>query len=462
MSAAVVSIFLMTFNHERFVREAIESILTEGHPTDRLQLVVLDNGSTDATPRIVREYADRAEVHCIDPLPVNQAINLGLGLLSDDSDYFTVFSGDDVWCPGRLAHSIEIMARRPEVGLLCGDKEVIDGAGRTLAQSGARVIGVELPDGPSLGRLFETNAVFGPTMLIRGALKAALAPIPPQAAWEDWWFALTASRVSELAFTRARLAKYRRHGNNITEVSSPEKEAHLLREELRFRGWLLQTVAAGDASAEDLLYAAVKQYDFVARLAEIERRPPARVAGITQADRRRARASLRLAQGAGDPLERLIHLAHAVGHDPTEPRYGRALSRQAGIVHEASLDGVVGHVDPAQLIADARECVTLARADELIATPGLLADYARAVGPHDPATLAVHAPGDPAKSAQALEAAFAAAGVGEEDIPDVVILPLPDAPSVNAALAVRADDLLTRGKASGWPYEGMQRFAAAA
>ena len=454
-----VGIAMVTFNHERFVREAVESILDEGHPADRLQLIVVDNGSTDATPEILRDHTDRAEIHCIEARTVNEAANLGLARF--DTDYFTVFSGDDVWVPGRLAHMLEIMERRPEVGLLCGDKEIIDGGGRLLAPSAAQASGIKLPAGPPFGSLIERNLVFGPTMLMRGSLKPALTPIPPQAAWEDWWFAATAARISQVAYTDHVLARYRRHGDNLTAATTPEKQAHLLREEMRFRGWLLQTVAAGEATAQELTAAALKQVDFAVALSKLERRPAERAAGITGAARRAAHAAHRRAQASSDPHEQLIELAHAVGHNPTEPRYGHALSKAAGIVDRGRLDRIAGPVDPSLVVEDARDHVTLAFADELIATPTLLADYTRATGPD--ATLVVYAPGaDVAATADAIMGAFETAGVAEDAIPDAVILPLPDTASTWAALAVRADDLLTAGAASGWPYDGMRAFSPAA
>src|SRR4051794_36760668 len=155
MTTPSVGIAVLTFNHARFVREAIDSILDEGHPPERLQIVVVDNGSTDDTPQILQEYADRVELHCIDPIPVNSAFNYGLARLS--ADFFTVFAGDDVWLPGRIERSLAVLERRPEVGLVYGDKLVIDADGRRLSDSFVRDTGLRLPDGPPLGPLLDQN-----------------------------------------------------------------------------------------------------------------------------------------------------------------------------------------------------------------------------------------------------------------------------------------------------------------
>ena len=175
-----VACVVVTYNHERWVREALDSILAQDEPCGRVRLAVVDNGSTDATPEILREYEDRATVLPIAAGPVNAAFNLGFEHV--DGDYLTVFSGDDVWTAGRLDHMIGVMEGDPEVGLLYGDMEIVDGEGVTRHPSMIRQSRLRLPAGPPLGDLMKRNLVFGPALLIRGSLRRAVLPIPPQGA----------------------------------------------------------------------------------------------------------------------------------------------------------------------------------------------------------------------------------------------------------------------------------------
>lgn len=454
-SSPRVSCVLLTFNHERWVRDALDSILGQpGH----VEVVAVDNGSTDATVAILEEYGDRIELHVLEPGPLNDALNVGLARI--DGDYFTVFSGDDVWTPGRIPAMLEVFAARPEVGLVFGDMEVIDGDGALLHRSWRELNDVPVPSGELLGRLLERNLVFGPGMLLRGTLKPAVAPIPPQAAWEDWWFASTVARVAEIAYLPFPVTRYRRHAAALSNVDSADKEARFLREDLRFRGWLLQNAAPGDATPEEMVSAVLAQLDGVARLAQLTNRPLGSVIGLSAGDQRRARAAAKAARACADPHERLAGLARALGHDPTDVRLGRELSAAAGTAETAEAGHVLGHVDPAWLLEGARDRVTLVLAAEL--TPELLASYAAATGPDDPATLAIYAPdADPAAVAADVERHLDGARIDSERAPDMLLVGLPGTPAVRAALAVRVDDVLTAGGAREWPWAGLGRFDAA-
>lgn len=110
---------------------------------------------------------------------------------------------------------------------------------------------------------------------------------------------------------------------------------------------------------------------------------------------------------------------------------------------------------------DTRSHTTLALVDELIENPALLRAYCDTHGPDDDVSLLLWAPGVPADQLLAMaEEAIAAAGVDENRLPDILLAPLPGSPKVDAALADRADTLL-----SEWPAAGrigaLPRFSAA-
>ena len=112
-------------------------------------------------------------------------------------------------------------------------------------------------------------------------------------------------------------------------------------------------------------------------------------------------------------------------------------------------------------IDETRSHTTLAFADELIENPALLRSYCETYGPESDASLLLWAPGVNADQLlEMAELAIAAAGVDENRLPDMLLAPLAGAPRIDAALAERADALL-----SEWPSAGrigeLPRFSPA-
>lgn len=445
-----VSCVVVTFNHERWVREALDSVLAQDLPAGALQLVVVDNGSTDATPGILAEYADVAEIVLLDGGPLNAAVNAGQALAH--GTYFTGLSGDDAWTPGRLGPMVDVLEHRPEVGLVYGDMEVVGPESETLHPSWRALHALEVHEGRLLGRLLSRNLVFAPAVLMRGSLRAALLPIPEQAGWEDWWFASTAARISEVAYLPRTVTRYRRHPEALSNPRTPEARADFLREDLRFRGWLLRTLAVGEADPHELLDAVLAQVDGAVTLAELTGRTPQSALRIGERDRRAARSERRRAEGAPDLAEQLAGLVRSVGHDPTDPRTARALSALAGTALETGQAGARDPLRPEDALLDARERVTLLLGDELLADPELLSGHLRGAGTDADTTLAVFAAGaDPVAVTACLEAVLAETGSDA----DVLLVDLPDTPSYRAALAVRATERLTRGGHDAWPWSAI-------
>jgi glycosyltransferase involved in cell wall biosynthesis len=117
---SVVAIFL---NGERFLEEALRSVLAQTYP--HWELILVDDGSTDASSGIARGYADR-EPHRVRYLEHPGHRNWGmsasrqLGLQHARGEYLALLDADDVWLPQKLRRQVEILEAHPEVGLVFG------------------------------------------------------------------------------------------------------------------------------------------------------------------------------------------------------------------------------------------------------------------------------------------------------------------------------------------------------
>lgn len=104
-----VSIIMPMYNSERFIREAIDSVLAQTY-TD-WELLVVDDGSTDNSTSIVKEYADKD--HRIRLLFNNRHIGIpsaprNMGVSNAKGRYIAFLDSDDMWLPRKLEHQIPL------------------------------------------------------------------------------------------------------------------------------------------------------------------------------------------------------------------------------------------------------------------------------------------------------------------------------------------------------------------
>lgn len=117
---SVVVIFL---NAERFIEEAIESAFAQ--TCDRWELLLVDDGSTDASTRIARGYARRSprRVRYLEHeghRNRGMSASRNLGIRHAAGEYVAFLDSDDVWLPHKLEHQVAILEAHPSAGMVCG------------------------------------------------------------------------------------------------------------------------------------------------------------------------------------------------------------------------------------------------------------------------------------------------------------------------------------------------------
>jgi glycosyltransferase involved in cell wall biosynthesis len=122
----LVSITIPFFNSDRFLAEAIESVLAQTYADWELFLV--DDGSTDGSSEIAREYAARvpAKIRCLEhDGHCNRGVNCSrnLGARVSKGEYLAFLDSDDVWRPHKLSDQVALMNTYAEIGLLYGHSE---------------------------------------------------------------------------------------------------------------------------------------------------------------------------------------------------------------------------------------------------------------------------------------------------------------------------------------------------
>jgi glycosyltransferase involved in cell wall biosynthesis len=107
----LVSVVVPVYNGERFLAEAIGSILAQSHP--RVEVLVVDDGSTDDTPDVARSFGDR--VTCLRQENAGPAAARNRGIEASSGDFIAFLDADDLWVETKLEKQLARMSERPEL-----------------------------------------------------------------------------------------------------------------------------------------------------------------------------------------------------------------------------------------------------------------------------------------------------------------------------------------------------------
>jgi glycosyltransferase involved in cell wall biosynthesis len=115
----LISVVIPAFNRAWTLRNAVDSVLDQAYAP--FELLVIDDGSTDETPALLREYGDRIRVFRQSNQGVSAARNRGIAAAR--GSLIALLDSDDRWLPGKLAAQAGFFAANPEA-LLCQTEEL--------------------------------------------------------------------------------------------------------------------------------------------------------------------------------------------------------------------------------------------------------------------------------------------------------------------------------------------------
>lgn len=130
-SSNLVSVVIPTYNRADLVCAAIDSALAQTHPA--IEIIVVDDGSTDHTPARLAAYGDRIRVVRQSNAGVCAARNAGFAAAY--GGFVALLDSDDRWLPWKLAAQMDAFRCHPELQMVYTDFSVIDRSGTALRHS---------------------------------------------------------------------------------------------------------------------------------------------------------------------------------------------------------------------------------------------------------------------------------------------------------------------------------------
>tara|TARA_R110001592_G_scaffold66495_3_gene204207 strand:+ start:4260 stop:5138 length:879 start_codon:yes stop_codon:yes gene_type:complete len=207
----LVSVVVPCYNHARYITQCIESIVAQNYPN--IELLVIDDGSVDDSPRILEELA---ALHGFSlRIQSNHGLlpTLNMALNEVHGEYFAPFASDDVMLPGRIALQVAHMQAHPEVAICGGNIIPIDEQGKVLEK--------KRRNRPS--RRLDFDSIFknllpgapAPTFLMRRDVVLQVGGYDPNLRIEDLTMMLKICQAGYVVdVLKEEMACYRTHAEN--------------------------------------------------------------------------------------------------------------------------------------------------------------------------------------------------------------------------------------------------------
>lgn len=217
-SHPLISIALCTYNGARFLREQLDSLIAQDYSP--LEIIVVDDGSTDGTLKILDEYRrrdTRISVYC-NPVNLGFRKNFERAIHLCKGELIATCDQDDIWLPDKLT----ILEAALGNGMLAYcDSELIDATGRNLNMRASDKLNMYAGSDPKVFAFH--NCISGHAMLFRRGLLLHAEPFP-DCGYHDWWLAFVAACVGTITYVDKPLVKYRQHPaaqTNMARLQSP-------------------------------------------------------------------------------------------------------------------------------------------------------------------------------------------------------------------------------------------------
>ena len=235
MSKPSISILIATYNGERFIKEQLDSLLSQTYQD--FIIYISDDNSSDATYSIVQDYTakypDKIFISQNDTNSGSAKLNFIQMMLKHKNDYIMLCDQDDVWLPDKIEKSFnKIREMEAQFGtstslLVHTDLTVTDEALNVLHPSFFKLEDVNT-ENKSLNKIVARCILTGCTAIYNRALADLIKTAPEFFVMHDWWLVLSASAFGKIETLHESTILYRQHSDNEIGVINVKTLSHII------------------------------------------------------------------------------------------------------------------------------------------------------------------------------------------------------------------------------------------
>ena len=209
----LVSVVMSCYNHERFVSEAIESVLEQTFAD--FEFIIIDNGSKDSSPKIIKDYSRKDDRIKASFHAENMGIPKTYNELMDNATgkFIARIDSDDVWVKDKLEKQLEVMEQDDNL-VVWTEAEIIDAESLFTGQRFTQLYESAEKNGQIFDELLSGNYVFCSSMMYKRENLDGVRYDENINYINDHKFNLDLAYRYEYYFIPEVLSKYRLHGEN--------------------------------------------------------------------------------------------------------------------------------------------------------------------------------------------------------------------------------------------------------
>jgi len=214
----LVSIALCTYNGEAHLAAQLDTLVKQTF--QNLEIVVVDDDSTDSTYAVLEDYAARYPIFKLfkNERNIGFTANFERAVKLCQGELISLCDQDDIWDLRKI--ELQVAAIRDNI-FIYHDSEFIHEDGTSMNKKMSGLMNLYHGDDP-LAFLF-SNSVSGHTVLMKRTLLDAALPLK-KGCFHDWWLAYVATNIGKIDFIPQALVKYRQHDKSETNILRLERE----------------------------------------------------------------------------------------------------------------------------------------------------------------------------------------------------------------------------------------------
>ncbi len=233
MNSPFVSIIIACYNHELYINECLQSIISEGY--QNFEIVIIDDGSTDASTKLIEEWiANNPSVNIQFYTQKNIGLTKTLNklILKAKGEYLCMLGSDDKLVRGGIQKRINALIENPHKMAIIGDAFVINDKSEIIHNSAIEDLWLGkkscyLTDADLKQSIINNWSIPGPVLLVNKKIFEIIGMYPENYLAEDLNFYLKVIGLNLLFFIDFNVAEYRVH--DLNTCRNPVMKKKLLR-----------------------------------------------------------------------------------------------------------------------------------------------------------------------------------------------------------------------------------------